>query len=52
MGMNESYSGNQVLKKNYIWQMEEGNFYKADGVPTEWQEGAVEAKVTNLKFAE
>ena len=52
MGMNESYSGNQVLKKNYIWQMEEGNFYKADGVPTEWREGSVDAKVTNLKFAE
>lgn len=52
MGMNESYSGNQVLKKNYIWQMEEGNFYKADGVPTEWREGAVDARVTNLKFAE
>jgi len=52
MGMNESHSGNQVLKKNYIWQMEEGNFYKADGVPTEWREGAVDAKITNLKFAE
>ena len=52
MGMNESYSGNQVLKRNYIWQMEEGNFYKADGVPTEWREGAVDAKITNLKFAE
>jgi hypothetical protein len=32
--------------------MEEGNFYKAEGVPTEWQEGAVEARVTNIKFAE
>jgi hypothetical protein len=53
LAMKKSYSGDQViLKKNYIWQMEEGNFYKAEGVPTEWQEGAVEAKVTNIKFAE
>jgi hypothetical protein len=53
LAMKKSFSGNQViLKENYIWQMEEGNFYKAEGVPTEWQEGAVEAKVTNIKFAE
>jgi len=53
LAMKKSYSGDQViLKKNYIWQMEEGNFYKADAVPTAWQEGAVEAKVTNIKFAE
>ena len=50
--MNKSYSGQVILKRNYIWQMEEGNFYKAEGVPTEWKEGAVEAKVTNIKFAE
>jgi hypothetical protein len=53
LDMKKSYSGDQViLKENYIWQMEEGNFYKAEGVPTEWQEGAIEAKVTNIKFAE
>jgi len=53
LALKKSYSGDQViLKKNYIWQMEEGNFYKAEGVPTEWKEGAVEAKVTNIKFAE
>ena len=53
LAMKKSYSGEQViLKKNYIWQMEEGNFYKADAVPTEWKEGAIEAKVTNIKFAE
>lgn len=53
LDMKKSYTGDQViLKENYIWQMEEGNFYKAEGVPTEWQEGAIEAKVTNIKFAE
>ena len=52
LAMKKSYRGDQILKKNYIWQMEEGNFYKAEGVPTAWKEGAVEAKVTNIKFAE
>jgi hypothetical protein len=52
LAMKKSYSGDQILKKNYIWQMEEGNFYKAEAVPTAWKEGAVEAKVTNIKFAE
>jgi len=53
LAMKKSYSGDQViLKENYIWQMEEGNFYKAEGVPTEWKEGSVDAKVTNIKFAE
>ena len=52
LAMKQSYSGDQILKKNYIWQMEEGNFYKAEGVPTAWKEGAIDAKVTNIKFAE
>ena len=44
LAMKKSFSGNQViLKENYIWQMDEGNFYKAEGIPTEWQEGAVDA---------
>jgi hypothetical protein len=53
LAMNKSYSGDQnILKQNYIWQMENGNFYKADSVPTEWEEGAVAAKITDIKFAE
>lgn len=43
---------NKPLKANYIWQMERGKFYKADSVPTEWQEGAVSAKITNIEFSE
>ena len=38
------------LKPNYIWQMESGKFYKADSVPSEWKEGAVSAKITNIEF--
>jgi hypothetical protein len=47
-----SFSGdNKPLKPNYIWQIERGEFYKADSVPTEWKEGAVSAKITNIEFA-
>ena len=42
--------GNKPLKPNYIWQMEGGKFYKADSVPSEWKEGAVSAKITNIEF--
>jgi hypothetical protein len=53
LAINKSYSGDHIiLKKNYIWQMEDGNFYKADSVPTEWEEGSVSAEITDIKFAE
>jgi len=46
-----SLSGdNKPLKPNYVWQMERGKFYKADSVPSEWKEGAVSAKITNIEF--
>jgi len=48
-----SFSGdNKPLKPNYVWQMERGKFYKADSVPSEWKEGAVSAKITNIEFEE
>ncbi len=43
---------NKPLKPNYVWQMERGKFYKADSVPSEWKEGAVSAKITNIEFEE
>lgn len=45
-------SDNKPLKPNYIWQLEREKFYKADSVPSEWKEGAVSAKITNIEFAE
>lgn len=46
-----SFSGdNKPLKPNYVWQMERGKFYKADSVPSEWKEGSVSAKITNIEF--
>lgn len=53
--LNSTYvfrDNNKPLKPNYIWQMERGKFYKADSVPTEWKEGAVSAKITNIEFEE
>lgn len=47
-----SYGDNKPLKPNYIWQNEPGRFYKADSVPSEWQEGLIKADVTEVDFLE
>ena len=47
-----SFRDNKPLKPNYVWQQERGKFYKADSVPSEWKEGAVAAKITDIEFAE
>ncbi len=47
-----SYGRNKPLKPNYIWQQEQGKFYKADSVPNEWKEGAISANITNIEFSE
>lgn len=48
-----SYLGkNDPLKAGYVWQMEKGKFYTAKSVPSEWVEGSVEAKVTDVRFSE
>jgi len=41
---------NKPLKPNYIWQMERDKFYVAKSVPTEWKEGAISAKITEIEF--
>jgi hypothetical protein len=43
--------GNKPLKPGYIWQMEQGKFYKATSVPNEWKEGSAEARITEVRFA-
>lgn len=46
-----SFSGdNKPLKSNYVWQMERGKFYKAESVPSEWEEGAVSAQITDIEL--
>ena len=49
--LNNSWnSTGSPLRPNYIWQMERGKFYSSDSVPSEWKEGAVTAKVTEVEF--
>jgi len=40
------------LKPNYIWQMEERKFFQAKSVPTEWLEGSISVRITNIEFLE
>ncbi len=48
-----SFSGNaKPLKAGYVWQMEQGKFYAAKSVPSEWGEGSVDAKITDIRFTE
>ena len=48
-----SYSGdNKPLKPGYVWQMESGKFYSAKSVPSEWEEGSIDAAITDIEFAE
>ena len=49
-----SFSGsdNKPLKPNYVWQIKGGGVYRTDSVPSEWKEGAVSAKITNIEFEE
>jgi len=46
-----SIGAGKPLKPGYIWQIERGKFYQAKDVPTEWQEGNVQARVTEVDFA-
>lgn len=43
-------SSNKPLKAGYIWQQEQGRFYTAKSVPTEWEEGSAEANITEIRF--
>lgn len=43
-------SNSESLKPNHIWQMDSGYYLKADNVPSEWKEGAVEVKITDIDF--
>jgi len=48
-----SFSGNNnPLKPGYIWQMEQGKFYAAKQVPSEWATGSVEAEIAEIRFSE
>lgn len=44
------FGENNPLKPNYIWEMERDKFYPAKTIPSEWKEGHVEARITNIEF--
>jgi hypothetical protein len=48
-----SFSGDRKpLKPGYVWQQENGRFYSAKSVPSEWAEGRATAKITDIEFAD
>jgi len=46
-----SLQDNKPLKAGYVWQMESGKFYAAKSVPSEWKEGTVDAKISDVRFS-
>jgi DNA-directed RNA polymerase subunit RPC12/RpoP len=46
-----SMGPSKPLKPGYVWQIERGKFYQAKDIPTEWEEGNVQARVTEVDFA-
>ncbi|MGE3180886.1 MAG: hypothetical protein AB7N71_04590 [Phycisphaerae bacterium] len=44
--------GNKPLKPGYVWQMESGKFYSAKSVPSEWEEGNIDAAITDIEFSD
>lgn len=47
---NNLFGNSDSLKPNHIWQLDRGYYYKAESVPSEWQEGSAEIKVTNVEY--
>jgi regulator of replication initiation timing len=40
------------LKPYYVWQLNQGEYWAASHVPTEWKEGNVDVEITNIEFAQ
>ncbi|SEG21307.1 hypothetical protein [Marinobacterium lutimaris] len=47
-----TYGNEPPLKPGYIWQQQTGKFYRADGVPSEWEEGLVRTAITDIEYSE
>lgn len=41
---------NKPLRPNYIWQQEDGKFYTAKSVPSEWKVGNAKAEIVSVEF--
>jgi len=46
------FGDRKPLRPGYIWQMEQGTFYAAKSVPSEWKESSALAKVTSIEIAD
>jgi len=44
-------SDDKPLKPGYIWQIENGRFYSTKSVPSEWDEGSIVARITDIMFS-
>ena len=47
-----SIGDNKPLRPGYIWQMEQGKYYTAKQIPSEWKEGSIESSITDIRFSE
>lgn len=47
-----SLGDNKPLRPNHIWQLPQGKFYTAKSVPSEWETGALSARITDIEFAD
>lgn len=45
-----SFNDHKPLKPGYVWSMEKNKFFAAKSVPTEWAEGSVDIKITDIAF--
>ena len=48
----DGISQDRPLRPGYIWQNEIGRFYMARHVPSEWQSGAAEGRITEIEFGD
>lgn len=44
------FGDNKPLRPNYIWKQEQGKFYSAKSVPSEWKTGKATATITEIEF--
>jgi hypothetical protein len=50
----ETYSpitSEKPLRPGYVWQLDEGQYYPAKNIASEWKEGAVKTKIAYISFA-
>lgn len=41
-----------ILKPNYVWQLNQGEYWAASHVSEDWKEGNVDIEITNIEFVQ